>query len=152
MNRDLGGGTLPAQGVVLCFDFGLRRTGVAVGDLGIGIAHPVATLDTGDRATLLERIGALVREWAPVMFVVGMPMHAGGEPHELAGVVRKFAGQLHGRFGLPVRFVDETLSSHAASEALRAAGVRGARHKAKLDQVAAQQILQGFFEGGHVAA
>jgi putative Holliday junction resolvase len=48
--------------------------------------------------------------------------------------------------------VDETLSSHAAGAALRAAGVRGARQKAKLDQVAAQQILQTFFEAGHVAA
>ena len=100
---------LPEHGTVLAFDFGLRRTGVAVGELSLGIAHPVATIDTADRTERMERIARLVDEWRPVVFVVGMPMRDDGTEHALAASVRKFAGQLHGRFGLPVRYVDETL-------------------------------------------
>lgn len=143
---------LPAQGAVLAFDFGLRRTGVAVGDLLLGIAHPVATIDTTDRTERMERIARLVHEWTPVLFVLGMPMRDDGGEHALAAAVRKFAGQLHGRFGLPVRYVDETLSSNAAERSLAGAGVHGERRKAALDQVAAQEILQSFFEAPHACA
>ena len=143
---------LPEQGTVLAFDFGLRRTGVAVGDLGLCIAHPVATIDTADRAERLERVARLVDEWRPVLFVVGMPMRDDGAEHPLAASVRKFAGQLHGRFGLPVRYVDETLTSNSAERALGDAGVHGVRRKAALDQVAAQEILQSFFEAPHACA
>ena len=145
-------GELPGRGVVLGFDFGLRRTGVAVGDFDVGIAHPVTTIDTADRGERMERIARLVAEWQPVLFVVGMPAHSDGAEHELAPSVRKFGGQLHGRFGLPVRYVDETLSSNAAERSLAAAGVHGARRKAALDQVAAQEILQAFFEAPHASA
>ncbi len=143
---------LPEHGTVLAFDFGLRRTGVAVGELSLGIAHPVAAIDTPDRSERMDRIARLVDEWRPVVFVVGMPMRDDGTEHALAASVRKFAGQLHGRFGLPVRYVDETLTSNAAERSLADAGVHGARRKAALDQVAAQEILQSFFEAPHACA
>jgi putative Holliday junction resolvase len=143
---------LPERGAVLAFDFGLKRTGVAIGELGLGIAHPVTTIDTADRAERMERVARLVDEWRPVLFVVGMPMRDDGAEHALAPSVRKFAGQLHGRFGLTVRYVDETLSSNAAERSLGEAGVHGARRKAALDQVAAQEILQSFFEAPHACA
>lgn len=145
-------GGLPERGVVLGFDFGLKRTGVAVGDFDVGIAHPVTTIDTADRGERMDRIARLVEEWRPVLFVVGMPAHGDGAEHELAPSVRKFGGQLHGRFGLPVRYVDETLTSNAAERSLADAGVHGARRKAALDRVAAQEILQAFLESPHACA
>jgi putative Holliday junction resolvase len=69
-----------------------------------------------------------------------------GTEHALSARCRKFARQLSARFGLPAKLVDERLSSHAAGEALAQAGVRGRRQKQMLDQVAAQQILDTFFE------
>ncbi|MEO8039499.1 MAG: Holliday junction resolvase RuvX [Betaproteobacteria bacterium] len=146
------GAPAPCHGAVLAFDFGLRRTGVAVGDMTVGIAHPVTTIDGADRVERMRRVEHLVTEWQPVLFVVGMPMRDDGEEHALAPAVRKFGGQLHGRFGLPVIYVDETLTSNAGERALAEAGVHGIRRKAVLDQAAAQEILQSFFETPHACA
>jgi len=80
--------------------------------------------------------------------VVGLPAHMDGEEHEISRLARKFANRLHGRFKLPVFLVDERLSSAAASEALNQTGLRGRKQKPALDQVAAMQILQGWFDAG----
>ena len=143
---------IPAEGSVLAFDFGLERTGVAVGELLLGIAHPLETLTQPDRGARFARIGQLVQQWRPVLMVVGMPAHPDGGVHEMASAIERFARQLEGRFGLPVRFADETLSSDAASRDLAAQGIRGRRQKPLLDQAAAREILQSFFESLRVAA
>ena len=59
---------------------------------------------------------------------------------------RKFARRLNGRFGLPVTLVDERLSSAEASQSLKQAGISGRKQKVMLDQVAAQHILQSYFD------
>ncbi len=143
---------IPAEGSVLGFDFGLKRTGVAVGELLLGIAHPLETLAQPDRAARFARIDQLVTQWRPVLMVVGMPAHPDGGEHALAGAVERFVRQLEGRFRLPVCLVDETLSSDAASRDLAAQGIRGRRQKPLLDQAAAREILQSFFESLRVAA
>lgn len=143
---------IPAEGSVLGFDVGLVRTGVAVGELLLGIAHPLETLTQPDRAGRFARIGQLVLQWRPVLMVVGMPAHPDGGVHEMTSAVERFARQLEGRFALPVCFVDETLSSDAASRDLAAQGIRGRRQKPLLDQAAAREILQSFFESLRVAA
>ena len=91
-------------------------------------------------------------QWRPVLMVVGMPARSDGGVHELASAVERFARQLEGRFGLAVCFADETLSSDAASRDLAAQGIRGRRQKPLLDQAAAREILQSFFESLRVAA
>lgn len=142
----------PGEGAVMALDFGTRRTGIAIADFSVGIAHPLETVRTSDDAERLRQIGRLVNEWRPVMFVVGMPVAEGTEEHTLAPVVRAFAAELALRFGMPVEFEDERFSSHAASMALTLAGVRGVRQKAHLDSFAAKEILQGFLDGAHSIA
>jgi putative Holliday junction resolvase len=137
---------LATGGTALAFDFGERRMGVAVGDLALRISHPLLTIEADSDAARLDAVAALVREWQPVVLVVGLPAHMDGTEHALSARCRKFARQLSARFGLPAKLVDERLSSHAAGEALAQAGVRGRRQKQMLDQVAAQQILDTFFE------
>ncbi|MBI1395570.1 MAG: Holliday junction resolvase RuvX [Betaproteobacteria bacterium] len=149
---DDGAAAVPASGTVLAFDFGLKRTGVAVGDLALGVAHPLVTLASGDGHALERDLDRLVSEWEPVMFVVGMPTTDDGRPHRLADTIRAWAGRLHDRYRVPLRFVDESLSSHAAGLALAETGVRGVRQKRHLDAVAAQQILQDFMDGQHAIA
>ena len=140
---------------VLAFDFGERRIGVAVGDTAVGIAHPLTMIDAADRQRRFAAIAALVEEWRPAQFVVGLPAHlegaapvplSGGAEHEMARLARKFAAQLSGRFGLPVAFVDERLTSVAAEASLTAAGVAPRKRKLRVDQVAAQEILQDYFD------
>ena len=234
---------------VLAFDFGEKRIGVAVGDTGVGIAHPLTTVDAADKQRRFAAIAALIEEWRPAQLVVGLPSHlddapvppvppsdgapasrkqgpaqrgagarlrdataepaagasvipapcaspgsdpkgnplppcdaprlrdatvresgaspssagaasvsgvtspkgapvppSDGAEHEMARRARKFAAQLSGRFGLPVAFVDERLTSVAAELSLAAAGVAPRKRKARVDQVAAQEILQDYFD------
>lgn len=97
----------------LAFDFGLKRTGVAVGTRLLRSASPQATIGAeGDArfAAVAERI----REWQPDALVVGVPFYPDGTSHENTRRARRFARQLHGRFGLPVFEVDERYSTTEA--------------------------------------
>lgn len=140
----------PAHGSTLAFDFGETRIGVAQGDAEVGIAHPLATVAGEGNEAKFAVIAQLVAQWQPVQLVVGLPLHADGREHELTRLSRKFGRRLHGRFGLPVYWADERLTSLYAESLLAEAGLRGRKQKPVLDQVAAQAILQGFFEGGWV--
>jgi putative Holliday junction resolvase len=115
---------------VLAFDFGTRRVGVAVGELELGIAHPLETIGAGSDRARLEKVGRLIREWAPVLLVVGLPSHMDLTEHALSARCRRFAAQLERAFGIETRLVDERLTSAAAIESLAAVGVRGRRDDA----------------------
>lgn len=134
---------------MLGFDFSLHRIGVAVGTLELGLARPLTTIEARSDAPRLAAVAELLGEWAPVLLVVGLPLTLEGEEQPASQRCRRFARQLQARFGIPVQLVDERLTSHAAGLALDEAGVRGRRRKDLLDQVAAQHILQAFFETRH---
>lgn len=130
----------------LGFDFGERRIGVAVGDRLLGITHPLCTIDTEITATRFMRIEQLIAEWKPQVLIVGLPTHADGTEHDMTRLARRFANRLNGRFGLPVALVDERHTSLLAESMLHEAGLHGRKQKPVLDQVAAQAILQTWFE------
>jgi len=134
---------------VLAFDFGERRLGVAVGDLAVGIAHPLITIDAADARSRFEQIGRLVSEWRPVLLVVGLPAHGDGTEHELSRLARRFARRLEGRFGINVTLVDERLTSRMAESGLRRQGLSTNRIEAVLDAAAAREILEAFLEERH---
>ncbi len=136
------------KGTTLAFDFGEARIGVAQGDAELGMAHPLATVTGNSNDAKFEVIAKLVAEWQPKQLVVGLPTHTDSTEHELTRLSRKFGRRLNGRFQLPVFWVDERMSSLYAESLLAEAQVFGRKQKAVLDQVAAQAILQGFFEGG----
>lgn len=139
------------QGAVLAFDLGLKRTGVASGELALGIAHPLTVIQADSTDARLAAIAALVDEWRPVLLVLGLPLHADGGEHEMTRVAKNFARKLESRFKLPVFLVDERHTSTAAESALRAQGVHGRRNQTRVDAVAAQLILQGFFDDRLIA-
>ncbi|HEV7800885.1 MAG TPA: Holliday junction resolvase RuvX [Burkholderiales bacterium] len=134
-----------ANTTVLAFDFGEKRIGVAVGDLGLRIAHPLTTIRAEDNATRFAEIAKLIAEWRPARLVVGLPMHADGTEHEVSRLARRFAQRLEGRFGVPVALVDERLTSRAAESRMRESGVREDKIKASLDAAASQEILESYF-------
>jgi putative Holliday junction resolvase len=135
-----------AIGSVLAFDFGVKRIGVAVGDASLRIAHPLATIEAPGREQSLARVDALVAEWQPVALVVGLPTHVDGSEHELTERARGFAREIERRCQLPVTLVDERFTTLAAAEALTAAGLNTRKQKPVRDQVAAQIILQAYFD------
>ncbi|WP_410499242.1 Holliday junction resolvase RuvX [Chitinibacter sp. S2-10] len=132
---------------ILGFDFGEVRIGVAMGSTELGIAHPLETIALEGNDKKFARIESLIKEWQPSALVVGLPAYLDGSEHEISRLARKFAHRLNGRFSLPVHLVDERLSSAAATQALNETGLRGRKQKPALDQVAAMQILQAYFDG-----
>ncbi len=139
------GRSLPAQGTLLAFDFGTKRIGVSVGNSISCTAQPLTTIHGEQNTVRFAAIESLIGEWQPVALVVGLPCNDDGTPHEMTQQCRRFANRLKGRFGLPVILVDERYTSASASAQLNEAGIRGIRQKPLLDQVAAQEILQAYF-------
>lgn len=135
------------EGTVLAFDFGEKRIGVAVGEHLLGIAHPLTTITAEANDVRFNEIGALIEEWRPTLLIVGLPLFADGTEHQLTALSRKFSRRLDGRFGLPVAMIDERYTSAEASLSLDEIGISGRQQKPMLDQIAAQHILQSYFDG-----
>jgi len=134
------------QGTFLAFDFGTRRIGIAVGNTLLRSANPLLTIDDEKTDTRFAKIAALLAEWQPGALVVGLPSNDDGTPHQLTALCRRFANRLKGRFNLPTILVDERYTSLSASARLNEQGVHGKKQKALIDQYAAQQILQAYFD------
>ena len=138
-----------SSGTVLAFDFGLKRTGVASGELEIGVAHPLTTIAANNKVARFSAIDKLVAEWQPGLLVIGLPTHPDGAEHEMTRAARNFATDLETRYTLPVFLHDERYTSAEAESTLRQTGnghKRMAKSQSNLDALAAQLILQGFFD------
>jgi putative Holliday junction resolvase len=132
---------------VLAFDYGEKRIGVAVGETILKVAHALTTIVAEENEIKFRQIGQLISEWRPSLLVVGLPTHMDGAPHAMTQLAKKFAQRLEGRFNLPVMMMDERLSSAEAAQYLSNAGITGSKQKIMIDAVAAQSILQSYFDG-----
>lgn len=140
------------MGTVLAFDFGEKRIGVATGETLLASAHPLTVIRAESNDERFAAIGKLIAEWQPERLVVGLPTHADGTPHEMTRLATKFAERLQKRFNLPVAMADERLSSLDADARLRETGRNAKSAKPLLDAVAAQLILQTWFESSSHAS
>lgn len=132
---------------VLCFDFGEQRVGVAVGEHTLANANPLMVIDNESNEARFTIISQLINEWQPKLLIVGLPLSLDGSETNVTQLCKKFARRLNGRFNLPVMLIDERYSSVEASDLLKQVGIKGRAQKTMLDQVAAQTILQSYFDG-----
>lgn len=102
---------------VLAFDFGAKRTGVAVGNSLTRSAQTLKTIHEEAKQARFLAVSALVREWQPDLLVVGRPCHPDGTLHEMTRRAEKFGRALEAQLRLPVKFVDERYSSAIAEVA-----------------------------------
>lgn len=131
-----------------------RRIAVDVGDARIGVAScdpdgllatPVETVPAGKKS--LGRLTALVAEYEPIEVVVGLPRSLSGREGPAAAKVRAYAARLAGRvYPVPVRLVDERMTTVTAAAGMRAAGVKSKQGRSRIDQAAAVVILQSALE------
>jgi putative holliday junction resolvase len=121
----------------MAFDFGLKRTGVAVGNRLLRTATPAQTVHASSADERFSKIALHIRTWEPDALVVGVPFHPDGQAHQNTLLAKKFARQLRGRFGLPVHEVDERYSTTEAKS-------MGAKDP---DAGAASVILEQFLRG-----
>jgi putative Holliday junction resolvase len=135
--------------IVLAFDFGLRRIGVACGDSVSRNASALETVPAGPKGPRWESINAMIRDWQPDLAVVGLPYNVDGSDNEMTRTARGFAAELARRYTLQVMMVDERYSSLEAAARLQTARASGLRRrrvaKADVDAAAACVILERWF-------
>ncbi|HEX2584424.1 MAG TPA: Holliday junction resolvase RuvX [Steroidobacteraceae bacterium] len=146
----MNGGTNAAPLIVLAFDFGTRRIGVASGNTLTRMPQPLCTLEYKQQLPWNE-INQLLRDYLPKQLVVGLPYNTDDSPTPLTPVVKAFADELATRSNLPVELVDERNSSQEAERELaylRNTGLKTRRvTHADVDKLAAKVVLQRWFDG-----
>ncbi|WP_031507732.1 Holliday junction resolvase RuvX [Streptomyces megasporus] len=138
-----------------------RRLAVDVGDARIGVAScdpdgllatPVETVPGRDVPAAHRRLAELVAEYEPLEVVVGLPRSLSGREGPAAARVRAFARKLAGTIApVPVRLVDERMSTVTAAQSMRASGVSSKKGRSRIDQAAAVVILQSALETERVS-
>jgi putative Holliday junction resolvase len=135
--------------IVMGFDYGARRIGVALGNAISRSARGVGVIANGDHGPDWPRLDALLREWSPQGLLVGLPLMIDGAEQENSRAARRFADELARRCGLPVQMVDERHSSREAAQRFarrRAGGSARRKDAAALDAVAAEIIVERWLE------
>ena len=134
-------------GRVLAVDWGQKRFGLAVSDPLRMIAQPLTTLTRrlGKRAPV-GAILNLIRTHEITEVVIGLPLTPEGTEREAAHAARALGEAIARRSGLPVHFADERMSTAHATKSARRAGVRDQDSRARIDQMAAVAILQGWLD------
>lgn len=127
---------------LLGFDYGKKRIGVAVGQSLTATATPAETLLCHADQPDWAGIARLIETWRPHALVVGLPLNMDGTEHELTEAARTFGQELEHRYGLPVHWIDERLTSIEAGHLLAGTTRNARRRKADIDKVAAQLILE----------
>lgn len=122
--------------IVLAFDFGARRIGVAIGNSLTREARPLTTIAAVENDVRWNAVEAVIEQWLPTQLVVGVPRYPDGAANPMTARCERFARQLEGRFGLPVARVDERYSSAVVERA------------DDIDAAAAAVILQQWFDSG----
>ncbi|MGH8232542.1 MAG: Holliday junction resolvase RuvX, partial [Steroidobacteraceae bacterium] len=140
-----------AAQVVLAFDFGLRRIGIACGDTVSSTAAPRGAIRVTDRGIDWLAIERLLQDLRPDVLVVGSPQHADGGPSSLSPQADRFAAELAARAQRPVQRADEFASSIEAAGRLKAQRAAGQRRRrvqhADIDGAAAAIILERWLRG-----
>ena len=129
--------------ILVAFDFGLRRIGVATANRETRTASPLTTVRV-DREPPWRELDRIIDDWRPAQLIVGVPEGDGAA--SIARRARAFAAALGERYGLPVATVDETLSSAAAESELaekrRSGYLRRRVGKGSVDRLAACLIAE----------
>ncbi len=127
--------------ILLGFDFGMKKIGIAIGQSITESARPLTIIKAQDGIPDWKSIKNLIEEWQVEALVVGLPYQLDGNEQEITRATRKFANRLQAQFKLPVYLIDERYSSKEARSQLNEMGA----HKDSLDSYAAKLILESWF-------
>lgn len=138
------------RGRLLALDVGDVRIGLAVCDRDRVLASPYDQYTRRTPAKDAEFFRQLVAAEQIVGLVVGLPLNMDGTEGPKAKAYREYGHWLAGVLGLPVAFMDERLTTHAAAGMLMDAGLKRQKRKEKLDKLAATLILQAYLDSSRL--
>lgn len=131
--------------ILVGFDFGMKRIGVAIGQTVTQTARPLETISAVQGVPNWLDITKIIKKWRPDALVVGIPLNMDGSDQPITQTAKEFAQQLKAHTQLIVYEVDERLTTKDARETLFAQGGYKALQGGQIDQIAAQLILQNWF-------
>lgn len=138
------------MGQILALDLGTRRIGLAVSDELALTAQGLPTLERQNFRADLDRLADIIRDRTVERIVLGDPKRMSGEAGKQSEWVRDFAGRLEKRFGLPIEFWDERLTSREAERTLRGSGIAHSDRKAAIDRLSAVLLLQSYLDARQI--
>lgn len=131
--------------IIMGFDFGMKRIGVAIGQTVTKTARPLTTLNAKHGIPNWRVVETMLKKWRPDILIVGIPLNMDGTAQPITQHALAFAQELTTRYHLPVVKMDERLTTKAAREKLFGQGGYKALQDGQVDRVAAQLILQNWF-------
>jgi len=131
--------------ILLAFDFGMKRIGVAIGQIVTQTARPLETLKAINGEPHWDLVAKLISKWSPDAIIVGIPLNMDGTSQKITENAREFAKKLQVQFKIPIYEMDERLTTKDAREKLFQQGGYKALQDGQVDAVAAQLILQNWF-------
>ena len=130
----------------LGIDYGEKRIGLALSDPTLIIAQAYKTIHFVSLKDLLQQIGNLVEELDIKKIILGLPLSMKGSDSQKTKEVRVFGEKLSKTLAIPVKYFDERLSTVRAHQILQELGKKPSKSRQKVDQLAAQQILQTYLD------
>jgi len=130
----------------LGIDYGEKRIGLALSDPTLTIAQAYKTIHFVSTKDLLKQIGNLVKELHIEKIILGLPLTMKGSDSQKTREIRVFGEKLTLTLGIPIIYFDERLSTVRAHQILKELGKQPSKSRQKLDQLAAQQILQTYLD------
>jgi putative Holliday junction resolvase len=137
---------LPTEGIVLGFDFGTKKIGVAVGQTVTKTANPLGLLRANQGEPVWASVKKIIDEWQPIALVVGIPLNMDGTRQPVTNQAEHFVEALKSRFHLPVYGIDERLTTVEARDRIfQEQGYKGLQ-KTAIDAIAAKIILEAWLQ------
>lgn len=136
------------MGYVLAIDFGTKRVGAAIGDPASGFAFPLETYHRKNAVLDESHYRKLIAEHDVERIVIGLPLHTSGRESEISRLAREWGSWLGKITQAPIIFRDERYTSSEAESILLSAKLQKAKRDDKRDRLAAQILLQNYFEDG----
>ncbi|QCI21256.1 Holliday junction resolvase RuvX [Buchnera aphidicola (Hyperomyzus lactucae)] len=130
--------------ILLSFDFGIKKIGVAVGENIIKKGRPLKVLNAHNGNPNWDIIKNLIQYWQPQYIIVGFPLNINGTKQEITDKSEKFANLLQYKFNIIVKMHDERLTTVEAKSMIFKQGGFKALKKEKIHSFAAVIILESW--------
>ena len=131
--------------LIMAFDFGTQKTGMAVGSSLIESATPLALLPMKDGIPHWDELLKIVKQHQPTLFLVGLPLNMDDSESELSARARKFARRLRHQTNIETWMVDERLTTREARDELDHYQAQGRGKKISADSIAAALFIESWY-------
>ncbi|ANF82741.1 Holliday junction DNA helicase RuvA [Acinetobacter sp. NCu2D-2] len=134
-----------APQMIMAFDFGTQKMGMAVGQSLIESANPLALFPMKDGIPNWDDLLKIVKQYQPTLFLVGLPLNMDDTESELSTRARKFARRLRHQTNIETLMVDERLTTREARDELDHYQAQGRGKKLSADSIAAALFIESWY-------